>query len=144
MGMLMKYALTGVLNTVLDYAIFGLLNAVFGVHYLIAQTISYAVATINSYLVNRSWTFRSSEPGRKGEWLRFLTVNLFTFGISTAVLAVFHGGLGWNTLIAKGIAVVVATGAGFAANKYWVFRVKEASPDVTKVSNSVESGLEKP
>ncbi|WP_052702986.1 GtrA family protein [Paenibacillus beijingensis] len=125
MGTLIKFALTGCLNTVIDYAVFGLLNALLGVNYLLAQTISFACGTINSYLVNRKWTFQRRGGVSAGEALKFLAVNGFTFGISTAVLAILHSGLQWNALAAKAIAVVIATAAGYAANRYWVFREAE-------------------
>ncbi|SDT17263.1 Putative flippase GtrA (transmembrane translocase of bactoprenol-linked glucose) [Paenibacillaceae bacterium GAS479] len=139
MKTLIKYSLTGVMNTAVDYAIFALLNAVFGMHYLLAQTFSYALATVNSYVVNRKWTFRRTGRAKRDELLKFLAVNALMFGLSTAILALFHGFLDWNTLISKGIAIFVATGAGFSLNKLWVFRHSETLEEVTKVAESVES-----
>lgn len=139
MGTLIKYGITGVLNTLVDYAAFFLLSSLFGVHYLIAQTISYACGTVNSYVMNRKWTFRRTGRATKGEMLKFLVVNGLMFGLSTAILAIFHEIIGWSALVSKGIAIVAATGAGFLANKLWVFRDSGSSVHVTEVSNHVES-----
>lgn len=136
MGTFVKFALTGILNTMIDYAVFGLLNALLDVHYLVAQTISYACGTVNSYWVNRTWTFRRSGGPNAGEAIKFLAVNGFTFGISTAALALLHSGLHWNTMAAKAVAIAVAMAAGFAANKYWVFR--ETGPIVSPASEKEE------
>ena len=141
---MMKYAMTGVANTLVDYAVFALLNVVFGVHYLIAQTISYACGTANSYLLNRSWTFKRTGKAVKGELLRFVGVNVLMYGLSTGILTLLHSSWGWNTLLAKAISIIFATGAGFAANKYWVFGAGASETDMTKVSQSAEPQTEKP
>lgn len=114
-----KFAAVGVLNTGIDVALFFLLNR-FGVPYVAAQAISYSCGTCNSYLLNKFWTFRSSERSY-GEILRFIVVNLVSLGISIAVLALLHDTMAVGLAAAKGGATVCALAANFLGNKLWVF-----------------------
>src|SRR5450432_2482615 len=53
-----KFGLVGVSNTLLTFAIYTLLLKVFGVWYLAASAIGFAVGATNGFLLNRRWTFR--------------------------------------------------------------------------------------
>ncbi|QJC53349.1 GtrA family protein [Paenibacillus albicereus] len=130
------------MNTLVDYGVFVLLHALLGVNYLLAQTASFACGTINSYLVNRTWTFGRRGRADKAELLKFLAVNGLMFGLSTAILVVCEEWLGWNALIGKAISIVIATGIGFILNRLWVFRESGASAEVTKVAKLVETNSE--
>ncbi|WP_101808068.1 GtrA family protein [Paenibacillus sp. FSL W8-1187] len=139
MGTLVKYGLTGVMNTLVDYGVFALLHALLGVNYLIAQTASFACGTINSYVVNRSWTFGRRGRAQKAEMLKFLAVNGLMFGLSTSILVLCEEWLGWNALIGKAISIIAATGIGFILNRLWVFRESGPADEATKVASLVES-----
>lgn len=70
----LRFVLVGVLNTAIDIALFLLLTAV-GVAVLPANMISTGVALAVSFLVNRSYTFRS-DGAIAGQAVRFLIVTL--------------------------------------------------------------------
>jgi putative flippase GtrA len=52
-----KFNIVGVLNTGVDFAVFTLLLGV-NVPYQAAQCVSYAAGTLNSFLLNKFWTFK--------------------------------------------------------------------------------------
>jgi putative flippase GtrA len=54
-----KYSLTGVMNTAVDFGVFALLTWL-GLGMYISQVISYSAGILNSYIVNRSWTFKTT------------------------------------------------------------------------------------
>ena len=58
-----RFAVVGVVNTAIDFAVFGLL-AVLGVPILLANFVSTSAGMTFSFLVNRSWTFRSTRSVR--------------------------------------------------------------------------------
>jgi putative flippase GtrA len=58
-----RFAVVGVANTAIDFAVFGLL-AVLGVPILLANFVSTSAGMTFSFLVNRSWTFRSTRSVR--------------------------------------------------------------------------------
>ena len=122
-----KFALVGVSNTLIDYGVFALLAQLFSVNIYLSQVISYSCGIINSYVLNRSWTFRAKEGFFSPALLRFLVLNLCMLGVSTALLALYVR-LGLTKLVAKACTVAFTMAIGFVANRLWVFR----SPNATK------------
>ena len=53
-----KFGIVGASNTLLSFLIYTLLLKVFGVWYLAAAAIGFLIGAVNSFLLNRSWTFR--------------------------------------------------------------------------------------
>src|ERR1700726_3592253 len=53
----LKFGIVGVSNTLLFFATYTLLLKVFGVWYLAASAIGFAVGAVNGFLLNRKWTF---------------------------------------------------------------------------------------
>ena len=51
-----KFGLVGVLNTIINWILFRLLNSI-GVYYIISNIIAYSISTVNSYLWNSKWVF---------------------------------------------------------------------------------------
>ncbi|MDR4162775.1 GtrA family protein, partial [Bacillus paranthracis] len=45
-----KFALVGVVNTLIDFVVYALLKTI-GVNYILAQWISYSVGILNSYVM---------------------------------------------------------------------------------------------
>lgn len=110
----------GMLNTAVDFGLFFLFRSVLGLHYLLAQLLSYAAGTANSYLLNRSLTFSSKGPASPGEALRFLGVNAASLGLASLLLYLLarHG----NLVTAKATATLAGAAINYAGQKLWVFR----------------------
>lgn len=123
-----KFAVVGVANTLIDYGVFVLLAQVLGVNVYLAQVVSYSCGILNSYIFNRSWTFRSQSRFFSPTLVRFLALNLAMLGISTGLLALFLH-LGLPKLLAKAATVGVTMVLGFGANRLWVFRPQKAPED---------------
>nr|WP_052759573.1 GtrA family protein [Paenibacillus sp. DMB20] len=64
------FGLVGVLNTGIDVAVFSLLTW-WQLPWLAAQIAGYGCGVLNSFLMNRKWTFKQRGPFAKG-LLRFL------------------------------------------------------------------------
>ena len=71
-----KFALVGVLNTLMNWIIFFILNAS-GFYYLVANIISYSISTLNSYLWNSRWVFKYQGDNKKETTLKFIVLNIF-------------------------------------------------------------------
>lgn len=118
---LVRFNLVGVLNTLVDFCVFFLLNQA-GVGYLAAQICSYGCGTINSYLFNKYWTF-----GKTGTTLaeiaRFLAVNLSALLLSVLLLHLLHTRAGIGLAPAKIAATLLTMLVGFFGTRFWVFPV---------------------
>ena len=79
-----RFAIVGVLNTVVDFAVFNVLINAFassGSGANIAKGISFVVAVINSYYWNKYWTFQANQK-TKNEFLEFVIVSVVGFGLN--------------------------------------------------------------
>jgi len=86
----MKFILVGILNTLIDLGVLNLLIWLSGIaagpFYSVFKGISFVAAVINSYLLNKFWTFRKKETGGvKREFSQFFIVSVIGFGINVGV-----------------------------------------------------------
>ncbi|WJH34895.1 GtrA family protein [Paenibacillus sp. CC-CFT747] len=122
-GQFIKFNLVGLLNTAIDFVVFSLLVGL-GVPYLASQCVSYGAGIVNSFLLNRSWTFRERQGARGAQAVRFLLLNAVTLGLSLLLLYAFKTGLGLHPMAAKVIVTIFTTLVNFAGSKLWVFRAE--------------------
>ena len=118
---LAKFGIVGATGYAINLAVFTLLWRHFGVHYLLAATISFLVAVTNNYTWNRLWTFRGQRGHVAYQGLRFLVVAVLALGANLVVLRVLVE-LGLDKIPAQAIAIVVVTPLNFVGNKLWSFR----------------------
>lgn len=116
-----KFGIVGVLNTLLTFAVYTLLLKVFGVWYLAASAIGFIVGTINSFLINRRWTFRE-HVGDALTPVRWAVVQCCGLGVNEGLLYVFVHQARIDKLVAQALATVVVTVSTFFANRAWTFR----------------------
>jgi putative flippase GtrA len=116
----MKFNIVGVLNTAIDFCVFTLLTFLL-VNSLLAQAISYGCGMVNSYFLNRNWTFAKRNEADMWQAARFVTVNLTALGISMAVLYLMNTVLLVNVFASKLAATVFSIAVNFLGNKFWVF-----------------------
>lgn len=124
MQQFIKFNLVGLLNTGLDFAVFTLLTFL-GVYYILAQCISYGVGMLNSYVLNKYWTFAQKGQLEPKQAIRFTVLNLGSLLISLGLLALFKDQLELKLIWAKLLATVATTLVNFAGSKLWVFRANE-------------------
>src|SRR5205807_4024388 len=116
-----KFGIVGVSNTLLTFAVYTVLLKAFGVWYLAASAIGFGVGTVNSFLLNRRWTFR----GHVGDALtpvRWTVVQCCGLGINEGLLFLFAHNARLDKLLAQVLATAVVTVSTFAANRAWTFR----------------------
>ena len=117
----MKFGIVGVSNTLLTFAVYGLLLKVVGVWYLAASAIGFIVGATNGFLLNRKWTFR----GHVGDALtpvRWAIVQGCGLGVNEGLLYLFVHDARLDKLLAQAFATAVVTVTTFFANRAWTFR----------------------
>lgn len=120
---LIKFGLVGVLNTAIDFTVFALLTSV-SAPYLAAQVAGYSCGVANSYLLNRSWTFRSDRKDQSQEIIKFIVLNLITLAVVSGLLALLTTYTGWHLYICKMIATLVGVLLNYGGSRYLVFNSK--------------------
>jgi putative flippase GtrA len=116
-----KFGTVGVSNTLLTFIVYTLLLKVFGVWYLAASAIGFAVGATNGFLLNRRWTFRD-HVGDSLTPVRWATVQGVGLGINEGLLYLLVDGASVDKLLAQAGATVVVTVSTFFANRAWTFR----------------------
>lgn len=119
-----KYALVGGLNTGVDFAVFCALVYGVGMGSIWAQTISYIAGVVNSYLLNRNWTFQVQGKRSMAEMMRFIWINVLSFAAATAVLLLLEY-WGAESALAKIISVACSLAVNYAGYRLWVFQGME-------------------
>ena len=122
-----KFGLVGVSNTVLTFLVYTLLLKGFGVWYLAASAIGFAVGATNGFLLNRRWTFRE-HVGDNLTPVRWAIVQGCGLAINEGLLYLFVNDARLDKLIAQALATVVVTVSTFFANRAWTFRMQPTVP----------------
>jgi len=116
-----KFGVTGALNTFIDYGLYYLLIGVFHVNGYIAQIISYSTATVNSFFINKFWTFQRRGYFKITEFGRFIMVNVLSLGFSELAMWIFNYHLGINFYICKVLLTPVTILINFLGSRLFVF-----------------------
>ena len=114
-----KFCSVGAVNTGVDFAVFAVLSNM-GVLLLVAQCVSYSCGVLNSFLLNRSWTFRGSSQS-SGQLIRFLALNVCTLSITYGLLVYCHHALTWPLLVCKVFATGASVVFNYAGSRLWIF-----------------------
>ena len=117
-----KFAAVGFSNTAIDWGVLNLLISVAAVTTNFTEAmfkaLSFVVATLNSFIWNRFWSFE--QKGSRGlgkQAVQFYAVTIVGFFINVTVFA-FVNGLGPDSALWTGI---VAPAAGTATTMFWNF-----------------------
>ena len=132
-----RYLFFGVLTTIVNYASFAIALWLLGTSAtLVANAVSFVLATAFAYVTNKRFVFRS--PGWRPsvitrEFAAFTGARLFSFALEELGLLIGVHGLGvakyeWlgisGGLILKVILSFVSVLLNYLFSRYWIFRKK--------------------
>lgn len=118
-----RFVLVGGFNTVFAFALFVVFELIWPGLYLLSLFLSYAIAVLVAFGLHRRVTFRVE--GRERvllDFARFVSVYVVMFAVNAALLPLFIEVLGWNTIVAQGVATVVTTVLSYTGHKLFSFR----------------------
>ena len=130
-----KFLLVGALNTLIDLGVLNFLMWISGIYtgifYSIFKAISFLIATINSYLWNKHWTFEKRErvfaPKEYFKFLIIVTIGLFiNVTIASFVVNVIGPQFGITAELWANVgafsAILIAWVWNFLGTKFIVFK----------------------
>lgn len=136
-----RFLTVGVFNTLLGYCI------IFACMYLAKMSpeasniTGYAVGLVTSYLLNRTYTFRSQQKHRS-ELIRFLIVFAVAYGLNFAMLVILIHKMSVHEGLSQVLAGVVYVATSFILNKYYVFKISHGTETTDKtISNKFTKNL---
>lgn len=130
--------MVGAINTVIDLAVLNLLIALThtgrtGAMFALFKTIAFLCAVLNSYVMNRSWTFeRAGHKHHLLEGAQFLFIAVLGAIVNVAsswlVVSYSHPVAGlekWWPSVAALVGTAFSLGFNFIGYKFWVFTHKQ-------------------
>jgi putative flippase GtrA len=124
-----KFGVTGFINTGVDWLAFTVFLEIFGLQARFAQVAAHSIAIINSYIINKNWTFKNDNAKDKSrggfpykEIFKFLAVQGTSLCIGYAGMVILHNNLGLNEYLCKIPIVCVTIIINYFGNKLLVFK----------------------
>jgi putative flippase GtrA len=119
-----RFAVVGVVNVCVDFTLFNLLVFGFHTHVQIANMASYGAAFVNSWLMNRAWTFKDTSRGREAarRLALFMLCNLGGWAISAACIRVGVEWWGYWPPFVKIAAILLGYAWNYTVSRRFVFR----------------------
>ena len=132
---LVRFVVVGVINTGIDFLILNILmfstKITSGSGMIAQNAISFSIATINSYYLNKAWTFEDKDNKKGGvKFAQFLTVSLVGIVINTVIVYSFTTSIqpmfGISPQLWANVGKILATGISliwnFLGYKFIVFK----------------------
>lgn len=120
---LSMYLVVGVCAVFTDYGTYMLLRD--SISTSSAKTISYIAGMLVAFVLNRSWTFKSTKKAHV-DFIKFTILYITSLGLNVAtnhiMLFVFPVYVTFAFLVATGVSVVT----NYVGQKFWVFANKQA------------------
>ena len=117
----LRFCVVGVSGTAIDFGLTWLCKEIFKVPKFIANAIGFVVAATSNYILNRIWTWGSTNEQVGIEYVKFFTVSLIGLGLNTLILYIFNEKLKFNFYLSKVIATGVVMLWNFFANNFFTF-----------------------
>lgn len=128
-----RFAVVGILNTVIDYGLFNILLLVTGIRHGIEvgllNMLCVALASVNSFYFNRSWTFQANHYEYRRQIFKFVIATAVGILINSAVVTLTSSLVNRMPISAfiilnggKLLAAVFSISWNFITYRGWVFK----------------------
>lgn len=81
-----RFGVVGTSGFLIDFSITALLYELLGLSIILATGVGFCFGATSNYILNRRWTWKSTNPDVRGEYIKFLAVSLMGLGIHYLVL----------------------------------------------------------
>jgi putative flippase GtrA len=123
-----KYGLVGVSNTAITYAVYAVAVLGLGLAYELSVVIGWLVGGLNSYLLNRHWTFRAGDLAHSRLGKRFAVVQAGAIAANVGLLYVLVHSGHMDKLVGQAIVQVPIVLITFFINRSWTFHRPISEP----------------
>ena len=115
----MRYAIVGIASNAVLYALYLLLTS-FGIGYKTAMTLLYVAGILQTFLLNRQWTF-SHKGDIRNAFIRYVVIYLLGYLVNFSGLYIFVDVLGFSHQLIQGVLIIIVAVLLFMLQRVWVF-----------------------
>lgn len=119
---LIKFGAVGMSGMLVDFGITYLFREKVRINEYAANTLGFLSAASSNFILNRIWTFQSTDPDMSAQYARFLMIATVGVLFSNAIIYLLHGRFKWNFYLAKLISIGVVLFWNFLANYFFTFK----------------------
>ncbi|NCA75844.1 MAG: GtrA family protein [Alphaproteobacteria bacterium] len=116
-----KFCIVGFSGVFVDFGITFICKEYLKIQKYIANSCGFVMAASSNYLMNRIWTFQSSNPNIALEFTRFFIIALIGLLINLLIIWALTGKFRVNFYLSKLVATIVVTLWNFLINAYYTF-----------------------
>lgn len=117
-----RFGVTGVSGMIVDFGATWLCKEKLKLNKYVSNSIGFALAVINNYIINRNWTFESRNPEWFPEFEKFFLFALIGLALNNLFLYLFHQRMKWNFYLAKLMATGLVFIWNFCTNYFFNFK----------------------
>lgn len=117
----LKFGAVGASGVFVNFGVTWLFKEICHVNKYVSNILGFIVAATTNYLLNRWWTFQSTNPQVGTEYAKYFLISLVGLGIDTLTVYLLSGKLKWNFYLSKVFAVGAATLWNFFGNLLFTF-----------------------
>lgn len=118
-GQFARFAVVGVVSNAALFLMY-LLMTQLGLGHKLAATVAYVLGVLQTFVFNRSWSFR--HPGRPGPALgRYVATYALGYAVNIVGLCLFVDLAGLQHQWVQGVMIVTVAACLFLLQKFWVF-----------------------
>ena len=124
---IINYLIAGVLTTIVCLTTFFLCKDVLKIHYIISNVISWVIAVLFAYIVNRKFVFESKSTGKAKvkEFINFIKYRLLSLLIETVCLYIMVDLIHMDSGISKIIVQIIVIVSNYIFSKFLTFVDKD-------------------
>ena len=118
-----KFSIIGALNTIINLAVLYVCTDIFGIYYLISAVIAFIFAVTNSFVLNKTWTFKEKiNQDASSKYVKFFIISIIALAVNLIILYVLVESFEVYYIIAQLIGIISNLIINFFGNKLWTFK----------------------
>ena len=117
----LKFGAVGFSGVLVNFGVTWFFKEICKFNKYFSNILGFIVAATTNYLLNRWWTFQSTNPQMGTEYAKYFLISVIGLGIDTLTVYLLNGKLKWNFYLSKVFAVGAAMIWNFFGNLLFTF-----------------------
>ena len=116
-----KFGIVGFSGVFVDFGITALFKEKFKLNKYLSNSSGFITATTTNYILNRLWTFHSTDPKIVLQYSKFFIVAIIGLGLNNFIVFILNERLKQNFYVSKAFATLIVMFWNFFANYLYTF-----------------------